>query len=81
MFTTSPDFSGFLLIQKHLYNYLHIKGLVFFILEVSAGGNVEKQVAEPSVNKILTELNPGLYTHLILVKLSCIMEPYCLWLI
>lgn len=36
------------------------------------GENVERQVAEPSVNKILTELNPGLYSHPILVNLAAL---------
>lgn len=36
------------------------------------GATVEMQVTEPSVNKILMEPNPGLYTHFYLVvNLRC----------
>lgn len=47
-----------------------------FHLDVSVGADVEREVTEPSVNKNLTELNPGLYTPPIYLVIISIVEPF-----
>lgn len=35
----------------------------FFHLEVSVGADVERQLTQPSIDKVVKELIPGLYSY------------------